>query len=163
MITLQWLEERVKEDDGCWVWQGVITRYGQPQATLFTPQGRKTALVRRVVWELTHERSLATNQWVSCRCKTPGCVHPEHVMRLARGMSARGTKKTEVTKAKIAATKQARSRWPNGEIVKMAQESPLNNVALAAQIGCHHSTIAKIRRGQLRKQYGNPFAGLGAR
>lgn len=166
-ISVEWLRSKceVDEETGCWLWHGnVTTDARQPQATIRTPEGRKTVLVRRVVWELVHERKLRRNMWAFAPCdekhgREEPCVCPEHINSRTRSKAQRGVTRPALTKLRIAMAKRAASTVDHEAIRKAIAETSLKNVHIAAQVGCHHSLVARIRNGQ-RRDYASPFAGL---
>ncbi len=163
-ITPEWLEARVIEQDGCWLWKGVITEAGQPQVSMRTPDGRKTVLVRRLVWALVHpDCKPGANLWAYAGCENERCVHPDHVRLRSRSSAMKKAVRSPVANAKMAATKRAKSKLSQDVIRNDVLASEESNVAVAARLGCHHSHIAKIRNGELRREYNSPLAGLGAR
>lgn len=164
-ITHAWLEKHVIEQDGCWLWTGPITETGQPQASMRTPDGRKTLLVRRLVWRLAHPncKPAGSNLWAYAACETERCVHPDHVRLRTRSSAMKNAEYSPLRNAKIAATKRAKSKLSQDVVREDILTSEETNVAVAARLGCNQSFIQKIRSGVARKEYSTPFAGLGAR
>ena len=163
VITLEWLQARVKEDDtcGCWIWKGATTAYDQPQASLRRPDGsRKTVLVRRMVWEMKSGRKLRKDNWAATTCDTHGCVHPDHVTVRTRSKAMRGAVRTLAQKANMAAGRRKNSKFDIDKLLAEIEASAESNVKLAARLGCHHSYVAKIRNGEALRNYSSPFAGL---
>lgn len=165
LISLEWLLARVTvqpgplEDDPCWVWNGTLTDRDQPQVSMRTPEGRKTLLVRRLVIEFKQERALPTSLWAYARCETRGCVHPEHLATRTRvvAQGQTGKKRSPAVAAKIAAARRAQSRFDHDELIARIQASDKSNVKLADELGCHHTYVARIRTGEARIDYSNPY------
>ena len=155
-FDLNWLHGRVKEDDdGCLIWAGHITAGGQPQASL----NHKTFLVRRAVWTLVHEFEPSKKLWMTVRCKKHGCVHPDCVVTHTRSDAMKGLSKPLAVRARMSATKRKQSRISEESVAAMRVET-----GTLAEIAERHnvdlSYVSKLRLGQVRREYSNPFAGL---
>lgn len=161
-ITLEWLYRHVhKDEDGCLIWAGPMTTAGQPQASLRVGDERKTILVRREIWKMVHDyRPLPSKMRVYAKCEKEGCVHPDCIKTRGRGAVQKGVKKPLAVKIKIAMARRAQSQFDHTELIEAIKSSDETNLELAARLGCNHSYVSKIRRGQARKEYNSPFAGL---
>lgn len=161
-ITLEWLYRHVhKDEDGCLIWTGPLTDAGQPQASVHINGERKTLLVRREIWKSVHDyRPLPSKMRVYVTCEKEGCVHPDCIRTRGRGAVQKGVKKPLAVKIKIAMARRAQSQFDHTELIEAIKSSDETNLALAARLGCNHSYVSKIRRGQARKEYNSPFAGL---
>lgn len=162
-ITLDWLMERVKEDEdtGCWVWQRFITKQGQPQCRIaVTPFVHATMLVRRLVARMKFEpsakfpnasRFMRNRQaGVNPTCSW-GCVHPDHVkMRSKKQAMAfyKGTPMPLTQKMRISQTKRAKSKVKPEDIhYILASTEPANKVSI--ELGMSESYASKVRRGKI--------------
>ena len=115
-ITLEWLEARVRaDDDGCWIWTGYTTKHGQPQARL----NYQLILVRRVVWEMTHDKELKSTMWVAAKCNKPGCCHPDCMVARTRSQALKGRGMTLLHRAAIATAKRRNSDIPDEVVAEV--------------------------------------------
>lgn len=157
-ITLEWLEARVRaDDDGCWIWTGYTTKHGQPQARL----NYQLILVRRVVWEMTHDKELKSTMWVAAKCNKPGCCHPDCMVARTRSQALKGRGMTLLHRAAIATAKRRNSDIPD-EVVAEVRASDEQARQMARRLGLTESYVSLVRRGKIRVDLRNPFAGLGA-
>jgi len=157
-ITLEWLEARVRaDDDGCWIWTGYTTKHGQPQARL----NYQLILVRRVVWEMTHDKELKSTMWVAAKCNKPGCCHPDCMVARTRSQALKGRGMTLLHRAAIATAKRRNSDIPD-EVVAEVRASDEQARQMACRLGLTESYVSLVRRGKIRVDLRNPFTGLGA-
>lgn len=162
-ITLDWLLERVKEDDnGCLVWTGFITKQGQPQARIvINPHVHATFLVRRLVAKMKFEpgpKFRNANAWMRNRqagvpttC-SHGCCHPDHVIVRTKKQamaSYRGTHLSLEHKRKISLTKARKSKVDTADVARiLLSNEPANK--MDAELGMCPGYSSKIRRGNMR-------------
>lgn len=156
-FTLDELNARVIEDDGCLLWTGATSDGKRPAIWI----DGKLRSARRVIYELI-KGPIPEGKRVGVRCKKDLCVCPECLVARTVSQSLRGLKRDEAFKRKISATKRAKSVI-TPELVQLIRCSPLNNVHLGRELGMVHQTIAKIRNGKIWKDHTSPFSGLGAR
>lgn len=158
-ITLDWLQARVREDeDGCWIWTGCYGRGGEdPQATV----DYKVWPVRRLIWTLVHCKPVPKGQRVGSSCSNPACCHPEHVQARKTGSALRGRKLPIATRIRIANTRRASSALTQ-EAVQQIRLDDRPAEVLAQEHQIDPSYVYYIRAGKIRRDYSNPFAGLGA-
>jgi hypothetical protein len=158
------LKDRSTEIGGCWIWTQGTTGNGYPQMKVV---GCKTTLVRRMAAMLAgHE--LDGRAPVDMTCDERLCVNPKHTQpSTTKAVSAkaaeRGAFSTVQRSARIAAAKRAGRVKLSDEQVAEIRASTEPETVLSPKYGVHRSYIGRIRRGTDRKDYSNPFAGLGAR
>ncbi len=148
-MNLDWLEARVKDVDGCWVWQQSATNRRQD------PCGRlddKTILVRRVVWEQVHERKARSDRIARCSCGTHLCVHPDHIVMASRSTPRKGKPITMVHRARISATKRATSKLSD-EQVREIRSAPGMNTEIARVHGVNPSYVGHLKRYEARRDF----------
>lgn len=73
-IGLVW--RHVEKSDECWFWRGSIS--GNGYGGFGSPRG-VTPLAHRIVWELTHCRSIPRGMTVDHLCRNRACVNPAHL------------------------------------------------------------------------------------
>lgn len=174
-IDLEWLERHVREDEnGCWVWQGFITKGGQPQCRItIAPKVSATMLVRRLVAKMKFEPSEKfpdANRFMRKRqagveesCSW-GCCHPDHVKlrtKVQAMKNRRGKPLSFAHKANISRARRAKSRITDADIHRMMID-PRPGKHVAEDFGVHHSYVPHVRTGKLRtySSTGGVFTGL---
>jgi hypothetical protein len=129
--------------------------------------GATTTLARRMAAMLAgHE--LAKGQPVDMTCSERLCVNPEHTapsttQKIAKKAAKRGAFSTTSRGARIAAARRLGRVKLTAEQVAEIRTSTESEVVLGPLYGVARSYIGRIRRGEARKDYSSPFAGLGAR
>lgn len=161
-MTLDDIKVRCEEVGECWEWQGAYSPSGTP--VMYARAERTT--VRRVVWRIVKGAPLDPELMAGVKCDNPRCVRPEHIKpktkaQVLSGMASNGNQALRA--AKIAAAQRKRSTKLDEAKVAHIRTSDATNVALAAELGVHHSLISAIRKGRAWRNFGSPFAGLGAR
>lgn len=104
----------------------------------------------------------------SYSCANALCVCPEHTVRTTRrniqerATKARGYQQGLPRRKKLAAA--ARARWAKLTPEKVASilADPRPQRKIAADHNIAQSTVSSIKRGETWKDYGNPWAALGA-
>lgn len=156
-IDLNWLEERVREnDDGCWIWIGAVNQSsGLP---VMNDDGTMRP-VRLVVWEAVNGKKMkpGNRSFSLCGCKL--CVHPDHVDSKPWGAQVKGRKRDMDVRIKIAHGQRARQKLSEDD-VRDIRASVESGPVLSARYGVTKETINNIKRGDTRKDYSNPFIGL---
>jgi rhamnose utilization protein RhaD (predicted bifunctional aldolase and dehydrogenase) len=175
-IDLEWLERHVIADDnGCWVWQGFVSKQGQPQCRISVkPYVTATMLVRRLVARMKYEpskkfpdaaRFMRNRQAGVPQTCSRGCVHPDHVvMRTKKQAMAgyRGTPMPLTQRMRISAAKRKVSKVSD-EVIRQVMVDPRPAKHVSVEIGMSECYVAHVREGKLRAYsslgYGL-FAGL---
>lgn len=155
---------RTTDDAGCLVWAGRV--HSQSGAPLVDHQG-KSRMARRLLLALLG-RTVRPSDFVRCRCGTPGCIHPDHLVVLPRAthmreVAASPNRNEAVRRAKIAATRRARHAVLTPEQVQEIRASDESGAAIARRLGVGKSTTNSIRRGEAWADHTSPWAGMGAR
>jgi len=154
-ITLDWLYERVKEQDGCLCWTGSMGGGKSPQARI----GNQAMGMRRVMWELSHEKKIPTSHQVSPKCGNLRCVHPDHMVCRPRNTCLKGVEITHVHRANIAKGRRNGSKFTD-EVIAQVRASNGSLEAVAAEFGMDSSYVWQIRTGIARKDFTNPYLQL---
>ena len=142
----------------CMIWTGSFVHHTNPVLTM----SNKKLYVKRVLMHLD-ERKIE-GKCVISTCGQQSCVNPDHLQIITRKAlairtAATGYQSNLAIKAKIAATKRAKSNLSNDAVLEIRHSNePVT--ALAARHGITDSYAYMIRRNQCRKDYQNPFSGL---
>jgi len=163
-ITEQDLRDRSEEVGECWIWQQGNGARGYP---VIKPPGGLPTTVRRIAAALAGKPP-APRQPVLATCGERLCVNPAHmqpttVANVGKQAAKRGGWKGIVRAANIARTKRAApgAKLSDAQVVEIRASSEPETV-LGLRYGVNRSYIGRIRRGLGRRDYRNPFAGLGA-
>lgn len=160
-LTLEWLHARCADIDGCLRWNLAAAHGTDPQARVGGRAGQ-TVLVRRLVWEATHERPLPRNHIARRSCDTPLCVHPDHVLAQHKRDVLAGRSLSLQHRIAIASGRRANSHLSDEDAACIRHsEGPLAEAASAFDIDPTY--VSHIRLGKARRDYRNPFFSLGAR
>lgn len=161
-MNIENIKARTIEVGECWEWQGCFTKSGIP---IMYHEGERTT-VRRVVYQLKYGKKAPQTFVVSTSCGNYRCVCENHIRSVPRAKMLEKTRANTnhaLRAAKIAETKRRTEAKLTPAQVQMIRESGESNIALASQLGVHHSLLSAIRNGKAWVDYSNPFAGLGAR
>lgn len=163
-LTVKDLKDRSDEIGDCWIWNQATSENGYP---IMKIRGCGCKLVRRLAAELAGKKP-QYRQPVETTCDEKLCVNPEHMKpsssaSVAKRAAKRGAFSTVSRGARIAASRRAGKVKLNDAQVAEIRASTEPETKLGPIYGVNRSYIGRIRRGTDRKDYSNPFAGLGAR
>lgn len=154
----------VCEATGCWHWKGGVSKGGAPQ--MREGSGRDNIVpVRRVVLRMMGKWRKADFLIATNTCMNKDCVAPEHAVWLTRKelqqRTAKVTRYGECPERRMAIAKAMRARSSRTiEQVREMRASGLGPNELARKLGQNKGIVAQILRGDLWKDYENPFSGL---
>lgn len=147
---------RCEDHPGCLLWNARM-RYG-PIVNI----DRQEWKVRHLVWRLTRVRAPQKNQIPMPKvCGNENCVAPEHLRLVRRNEHARGTPKTLLHRANMAAGKRASSQ----KIKDMATANAIRESdeileVVAERHGICIAMASRIRNNEAWVDFTNPFAQL---
>lgn len=152
------IAERSVEEGDCLLWTGGCSRGSgsrRPQPALWL-DGQVRPL-RRLAY-VAYGKELHFHWRVSTTCGNDECLSEHHLKRKSHSESLKGHTKSPITRARIAAAKQAASRldWAT---VREIRASDRSDEDWAAEIGCHPDTVQKARTHQTWIERGF-FSGL---
>jgi hypothetical protein len=152
---LLWLQERVIERDGCWIWQRTANRGDGPRAHI----NGQTISVRRYLFNQTHMAQLGPTRCAVTTCDSPLCVHPDHITSTGRAMVQKGRPQRPTHTANIVKALTVNAKVSPEDLHEIrGSDEPLT--VLADRYGVHPSYIGYIKRGERRKDYASPWAQL---
>ena len=73
-------ERTVPQPNGCWAYQGDLTKYG----FLRPYEGGEKEAVHRFVYRLFYG-DIAPDMHIHHRCENPGCINPKHLLEVTPG------------------------------------------------------------------------------
>lgn len=166
-MTLNDVKARCDEVGDCWIWRGSVQAGDVPAMRLpvaVDPQKRLVA-VRR--WVAENQGRVTQGLFATNSCQDKKCVCPDHIQLLSRKQLQKRAGKT-MTKNQNPASKMARVRariragnikiGPENAIAIRESDKPAEQ--WAQELGCSVSAIFRAKRGEVWKEYGNPFQGL---
>jgi len=157
-ITLDWLYERVKEQDGCLLWVGSVSKSNQPKVQI----GGKSMYMRRVMWQWKFKMEVPNKRRISPKCGNPTCVNPDHLVAMPINQINKGKPHSLMRRAAVAEAQRARSRFTD-EVIAQVRESNDSLKSIADQAGMCYSYVCRIRNGTSRKDFSNPYLQLVSR
>ncbi len=137
----QYIEDRIERvpESGCWIWLPacVATGYGRAyfdEAEIYA---------HRLAWE-AYRGPIPPDMKVLHHCDVPSCCNPSH---LFLGTPKDNTYDSMQKKRHASGIRHGMKKL-TVERVAYVLSSPKSGLALSKELGVHHSTINRIRRGQ---------------
>lgn len=169
---LNLIKSKCEIEGNCWNWSGALQSCGAtPTINIAHPiTGKRVVMsVRRAILMERHKENLLLlrGRLATYKCGNPKCVNPDHTHAVTRSALQNrlakefGYHNSPVRKKKIADAMRAKSRLTM-EIAEQIRQSKKTQRAMALEFGVSQGVISKIRRGQIWKDYSNPFSQLGA-
>lgn len=163
-IDEKFLRDRSYEFGDCWIWTQGTNGAGYPQVKV---PGGTAQLVRRLA-AAVGGKPPAKGQPVTTTCGEKLCVNPEHMKpstkkAIGKAAAARGAFSGLSRAGKIAGARRAGLVKLTDEQVAEIRASDDTDKVLGEAYGVKSYYVARIRRGDARKDYASPWAGLGAR
>ena len=154
--------------DECWEWRMACRKDRGPVASFQRDDGsgksvRLQVFVRHLVYWIVHgiRPRLGRSRVLRVSCNNPLCVSPDHIKVVQRKGLMKGIPKAGTHGAKIAHARRKSSKLSD-ENIALIRESDMSAQEASMLFGVTDKYIYQIRRGEWRRDYSNPFAGLGA-
>jgi hypothetical protein len=161
-MTLDDIKARCIEEGECWIWQGALNAGGYPIMKAKGVRGG-CLLVRRVAISLDGRppkpRQPVVTKCGDKRCCKPACMKLSTPSSVGKQAAKKGAFSSASRRSKIAESRRTNSKLTQ-EQVQEIRVSTESGPVLAARYGIVKSTVSGIKRGELRRDYTNPFAGL---
>ncbi len=129
--------------EGCWLWQGTVTRYGYGQLCV-SREPTRYKLAHRLSYEI-HKRPIKSTDVVRHSCDVRLCVNPRH---LTVGTHSENHADM-VAKGRNRSSSHVGFQNPNVKLtaddVRRIRASPLSHSKIAAEFGVSKGTAAAIR------------------
>lgn len=156
------LRHHCTDDAGCLIWRRSCCN-GHPAMRV----GKKTKLVRRVLWEVAHG-PIPAGCIVRVTCGNVLCINPECTdlttyQRLGKQLGALGIMSGPVRSAAIARAKRKTQGKLTDAAVRDMRTSDEPGRVLAERWGVSQGHVSKVQKHKARRDFSSPFAGLGAR
>jgi hypothetical protein len=163
-ITLEYIKSKCRMVGECWEWN-TKSKYRAPAMNI---KG-KTLSPRREAWKLHRNQDIPSGYVITHKktCGNPMCCNPEHLIRVKKldvmvRTVSEGKLHTPAIRAKIAESKRKNSKLSQEAAKEIAYGDDPTEEA-AAKHGISTAYVRMLRKGLFRKEFANPFAGLGAR
>ena len=154
---VRYVGHRLQRDGAHQVWTGNWDRWSR--CVLWIDGQRYD--VRRTLYRIRTGKTLGTRDTVRAKCEHETCMAPAcQVVHKAKGST--GPKHSVSTKAKLAASKRARSKY-GPALVAQVKASTKSYRQISLETGMNLSTVGAIKAGRLWQDYSSPWAGMGAR
>lgn len=154
---VRYVGHRLQRDGAHQVWTGNWDRWSR--CVLWIDGQRYD--VRRTLYRIRTGKTLGTRDTVRAKCEHETCMAPAcQVVHKAKGRT--GPKHSVSTKAKLAASKRARSKY-GPALVAQVKASTKSYRQISLETGMNLSTVGAIKAGRLWQDYSSPWAGMGAR
>lgn len=141
---------KVEKTDGCWLWTGTVGQRGYGSMSVFGKARRATHVA---IW-------LADGEWPSAgmfvchHCDNPRCVRRSHLFVGSQSENMRDCVRkrrhrfTKVpTEVKPRGEQHGRSKLTTNDVRMIrASKGRVSRRSLAARLGVHHLTVARIQR-----------------
>ena len=163
-IDEKFLRDRSYEFGDCLIWTQGTNGVGYPQVKV---PGGTAQLVRRLA-AAVGGKPPAKGQPVTTTCNEKLCVNPAHMKpstkkAIGKAAAARGAFSGLSRAGKIAGARRAGLVKLTDDQVAAIRASEDSDKELGQAYGVKSYYVARIRRGDARRDYASPWAGLGAR
>lgn len=145
------IRSRCVEEGECLIWPGAVNSRG-PVATI----RQKQFSLRKVAWEDAHGKAFPPDRVASPGCKDPLCL--AHVVaKTWKQLNSRTP--TVAHRAKISMSKRRGSKLDEAAVAEIRFSSEPMSI-LIGRHGISKAYGYMIKRGDNRRDYSSPFAGL---
>lgn len=148
----------VEEVGECWMWTGSTQWNCQTPVLRW---GKNCCGVRRLV--AIAQGLQVVDRMATTKCGQILCVRPEHIVLLTRKqLQLRTAARTdyEAYRAVYSAAARKRATKLNEDLARQIREAEGRQKDIAAAFGVSQHTVSMIKRGQMWRDYRNPFLQL---
>lgn len=153
IVTVQDLKDRCRVDGDCWIWSAGVNGNGQP--SMWMPALQRHVTLGVAICTLVTGKPPKAGVFWYCTCDTKQCANPAHRKpgNKSAYMLAAGIQKDAAERARIAATKRAKSSLSDEAVADIRYGNEVLTV-VAARYGIDPSYASLIRRGKNRRELG---------
>lgn len=154
------IRSRCEEVGDCWEWQGAVQQ--RSRTPVMRCNGQHRCVRRAVAEDLGHS---IEGKVVTYRCGNHLCCNPEHVQVMTKTALQKRTNKHHVRymslsrRQRVAAARRATAKLTL-EQVQAIREDARPQREIAKDYGVSQTTVSRIRRGEIWRNYTNPFIHL---
>ena len=160
MSIVDYVQARCHEVGECWEWTGAMqTRSRVP---VMRYQGNSAPVRRVLAQALGHQ---IQGRVATFRCGNQLCCNPEHLWVTSKTILQRRTNATVVRymhptrRARVAAARRVGAKLSPESVAEIREDTRPQRVIAAAH-GISQTTVSRIKRGALWRDYSNPFSHL---
>jgi hypothetical protein len=148
--------QRIKKQDGCWIWQGAKTSSGYGVIRINGQQHYAHRLVNRIF----NETSTQKKPFVCHKCHEPSCVNPEHLYLGSHEDNMEDAKDNgEIGKSRLIGEDHGTSKLTKNNVLEIRNKYETGDYThqqLADEYNIGRSQIGKILRGENWQHVGGP-------
>lgn len=154
------IRSRCEEVGDCWEWQGAVQQ--RSRSPVMRHNGKQQCVRRWLAEALGHA---VDGKVVTYRCRNHLCCKPEHLQVMTEMELRKRTNKTQqrfmsmTRRQRVAAFKRATAKLTL-EQVQAIREDARTQREIAKDYGVSQTTVSRIRRGEIWRNYTNPFIHL---
>lgn len=154
------IRSRCEEIGDCWEWQMALQL--RSRSPVMRYQGKHMCVRRVVALAMGHniEGKVATY-----KCGNNLCVNPDHIVVMTKTTLQKRTNKVNVQymhptrRQRVAAARRASAKL-SPEIVQKIREDTRAQRKIASDYGITQTTVSRIKRGEMWRDYTNSFIQL---
>ena len=160
-LTLADVMKHAVDEGACLLWTSYAAGGKHPKIRMGGKAGQAEN-VRRVLFEIVRERPVRVGFQIGVRCGGALCIHPDCLVEWSKAEAMKKAKRGADQALRVAAGKQAKSRY-SIETIRAIRASAEPGKVLDARYGLSAGYASRIRTGRCWVDVANPFTGLGAR
>jgi hypothetical protein len=154
------IQSRTEEVGDCWEWQGALQAYSR--VPVMSHKGKHQCVRRWVAQAVGHD---VEGKVVTYRCGNNLCVNPEHLQLMTKSALHQRVSRQQVHKINMAnRIRIAEARRANAKLtpeqVQAIRDDPRLQREIAKDYGITQPTVSSIKRGEIWRDYTNPFIQL---
>lgn len=157
---IEFIKSRCHEVGECWEWAGATqTRSRVP---IMRHLGNSMPVRRVLALALGHDLA---GKVATYRCGNQLCCNPSHVVVMSKTALQRRTNAKCVRylhptrRARVASARRSRAKL-TPEQAQMIRDDPRAQRVIAAEYGITQTTVSRIKRGEMWRDYMTPFSQL---
>lgn len=154
------IQSRTEEIGDCWEWQGAVQVRSRTPVMRY--QKRHQCVRRWVAEAMGHN---IEGKVVTYKCGNHLCCNPEHLQVMTKTALQKRTNKHHIRymsmtrRQRVAAARRATAKLKL-EQVQAIREDPRPQREIAREYGISQPTVSAIKRGEMWRDYTNPFIHL---
>jgi hypothetical protein len=154
------IRKRCEEIGDCWEWQGALQ---QRSRTPVMRSNGNNRCVRRVIAE--DQGHNIEGKIVTYKCGNHLCCNPDHLQVMTKTALQKRTNKNHVRymslsrRQRVAAARRNKSKLTSDQVQAIRDDTRPQR-AIATSYGISQTTVSRIKRGEIWRNYTNPFIHL---
>ena len=154
------IQSRTEEVGDCWEWQMALQQ--RSRSPVMRHNGKHMCVRRVVALALGHNLH---DKVATYKCGNHRCVNPDHIVVMTKTTLQKRTNKVNVRymsptrRQRVAAARRAKAKL-SPEAVQKIRDDPRLQREIAAEYGITQAAVSRIKRGEMWRDYTNPFTFL---